>query len=158
MWFKPVTLHKKSKGFTLIEMMIAVAVMAIAMGLAAPSLTNFIKNNRMTADSNKLVSALTLARNEAVSRRVPVVVSLQTTGWVVNVGGTQIAAYKLENDTVLQLGGTTAVTFTPDGFRDLSATPSLFTVKICSQNIDSTREVTVSVAGTTSVKKETGGC
>ena len=166
MWLKPVTHNKKSKGFTLTEMMITVAVMGIGMGLAAPSLSNFMKNNRMTAVSNKLVSAIILARNEAVTRRSTVTVTGNDTGWTVAVipltttTGVPIASYTLEAGTVLNLSDNsiTGVRFTPDGFRDLSQSTASFYFELCTEGVDATRRVNVSAAGTTNVVKGSGGC
>lgn len=55
-------------GFTMIELMVTVAVMAILLGLAAPSFRNFILNNRLTAQINDLVADISLARSEAAVR------------------------------------------------------------------------------------------
>ncbi len=55
-------------GFTIIELMVAVAVLAILVSLAAPSMRATLQNNRATAQANQLVTALNLARSEAVKR------------------------------------------------------------------------------------------
>lgn len=59
-------------GFTLIEIMIGIAVLAILLALAVPSFTQIIRNNRAAAQANNFVLALTVARNEAVTRGMPV--------------------------------------------------------------------------------------
>lgn len=61
-----------ASGFTLIELMVTVSVMAILLGLAAPSFRDFIINNRLTAQINDLVADISLARSEAASRGVRV--------------------------------------------------------------------------------------
>ena len=171
MWFKPVTLHKKAIGFTLVEMMITVAIMAIGLGLAAPSLSDFIKNNRMTEVSNKLVSAIIQARNEAVTRRSTVTLTPDDAEWsawtvaVIPLTTTTpfpIANYTLETGTVLIPSNSsitgTGLRFTPNGFRDLSQSTASFYFELCAEDIDTTREIHVSAAGTTNVVKGTGGC
>jgi type IV fimbrial biogenesis protein FimT len=65
-------LCKAKAGFTLLEMMIAVAVMAILTTLAAPSLRDFIMNTRLTGQANELMTDLMLARSEATKRHVPI--------------------------------------------------------------------------------------
>ena len=61
-----------SAGFTLIEMMIVVVIMAILSAVAFPAFQAFIASNRLTAESNELLAGLNLARSESVrvQRRV----------------------------------------------------------------------------------------
>lgn len=57
-----------SRGFTLVELMVTLAVLVIVVGLAAPNLSAFIQSNRVTGHANGMISALNFARSEAVSR------------------------------------------------------------------------------------------
>lgn len=57
-----------ASGFTMIELMVTVAVMAIILALAAPNFRDFIINNRLTAQINDLVADISFARSEAASR------------------------------------------------------------------------------------------
>ncbi len=63
---------KNPPGFTLIELMITLAVAAVLLVLAVPSFRETIAENRLTVANNELVGALNLARLEAVKRGVPV--------------------------------------------------------------------------------------
>lgn len=63
-----------SFGFTLVELIVAIAVAAILLATAVPSFQDTIKNNRMAANVNEFVGALNLARSEAIKRGVPVTV------------------------------------------------------------------------------------
>jgi type IV fimbrial biogenesis protein FimT len=54
--------------------MITVAIAAILLGLAAPSFTDTIRNNRLTTAANDLLHSTQLARSEALKRQTPVVV------------------------------------------------------------------------------------
>ncbi len=69
-------LNKKSlnrnTGFTLLELVITIALVAIVTALAAPNLRNAIQNNRLTAQSNDFAVAMQLARTEAIKRGRPV--------------------------------------------------------------------------------------
>lgn len=56
------------KGFTIIELLIAVLVAAILLALASPSFTTLTMNKRITTQANELVSSLALARSEALKR------------------------------------------------------------------------------------------
>lgn len=56
------------RGFTLIEMMMTIAIAAILVSLAVPSFQNLIVNNRLTTQANELVADLNVARSEAIKR------------------------------------------------------------------------------------------
>ena len=59
---------KNVRGFTLIELMITLAVAAILITAALPSFNEFIKNNRLTTQANNFIATLNLARSEAPAR------------------------------------------------------------------------------------------
>lgn len=55
-------------GFTLIEVMVTVAVLAILAAVALPAMAGLINNNRLASQANDLVADIHLARSEAVRR------------------------------------------------------------------------------------------
>lgn len=59
---------KNAFGFTLVELLIVMAIAAILAVVGVPSMWNFIQNTRTTAQANELVTAINLARSEAVKR------------------------------------------------------------------------------------------
>jgi type IV fimbrial biogenesis protein FimT len=65
---------RRQYGFNLLELMAAVAVLGILLGIGVPSFTQMIRNNRVVADTNELVVALSTARSEAVKRGLPTAV------------------------------------------------------------------------------------
>jgi type IV fimbrial biogenesis protein FimT len=64
--------HLRSRGLTLIELMIAVAVVAVLMALAAPSFEQAVNGNRLSSAAAETIAAAQLARSEAIrhNRRV----------------------------------------------------------------------------------------
>lgn len=65
---------KKSAGFTLIELMVTLAVAIILLAVGIPMFSQMQANARITGQTNALVSAIALARAEAVGKRVPAVI------------------------------------------------------------------------------------
>ena len=63
-----------SHGFTLIELMVTVAVMVILAAITAPSMTELINNRRAAGQTEELVASLQLARVEAIRRNARVTV------------------------------------------------------------------------------------
>ncbi|WP_312960352.1 GspH/FimT family pseudopilin [Stutzerimonas nitrititolerans] len=89
-----------TRGFTLIELMVTIAVLAVVIAIAAPSFTSVIQSNRATALHHEVLGAIQLARSEAVKRRKDVIVCRTedqedcangadwSTGWLIReVGG-----------------------------------------------------------------------
>ena len=65
--------HGKEAGLTLMEVLIAVSLSAVAIALAGPELSAFIKNHRMATHKNVLFAHLNYARYQSVLRSQRVV-------------------------------------------------------------------------------------
>jgi type IV fimbrial biogenesis protein FimT len=59
-------------GFTLIELMVTIAVASITLAFAVPAFTQMTVNSRLTTQANDVVAALNLARSEAIKRNTSV--------------------------------------------------------------------------------------
>jgi type IV fimbrial biogenesis protein FimT len=70
----------KRNGFTLIELMVGVGVLAIALVAGVPSMAEFIKNSRLAAQTNDILASFHLARTEAIKRNSRVTVCRSTNG------------------------------------------------------------------------------
>lgn len=67
-------------GFTMVELLVTIAVVGIGLALAVPAFNQFIDTNRYQALSRALVADMTNARAEAIRRGVPVGVCASTDG------------------------------------------------------------------------------
>lgn len=76
------------KGFTVIDLMMTLAVAAVLLALAIPSFNTLALNKRITAQTNEFLSSLALARSEALKRVSPVTVCRSANGTTcANSGG-----------------------------------------------------------------------
>ena len=64
----------------MIELMITVALASILMAIAVPSFNQMIVSGRLTAQSNEMVAAMSLARSEAIKRNANVTLCRADTG------------------------------------------------------------------------------
>jgi type IV fimbrial biogenesis protein FimT len=73
---------KKNSGFTLLELLITVALISILAAFAIPSMRTFSQNDRLTTNINTMIGHLAYARSEAVKRQahVSICISNDTLG------------------------------------------------------------------------------
>lgn len=65
-------MHQRFKGFTLVEMMVTVAVLVIVVAIAVPSFNTLIAKSRADTETGEFYRALNYARLEAINRGVSV--------------------------------------------------------------------------------------
>lgn len=77
----------KHRGLTLVELMIALAVLGIMLTIGVPAFTETVRQNRITAQTNTTVGLLNFARSEAVKRRANIEVEFtaEGSGWKAQV-------------------------------------------------------------------------
>ncbi|GAB6049938.1 hypothetical protein JCM16106_07820 [Hydrogenophilus islandicus] len=102
----------RARGFTLVELMVTVAVAAVVLALAVPSFQTTLRNHRLTTYANEFIAALNLARTEAIRRGQPVVVCKSQDGNTCLEGGNKwevgwIAFVDLNGDDKRQTTGST---------------------------------------------------
>jgi type IV fimbrial biogenesis protein FimT len=73
--------RKPTLGFTFIELVMTVAVMAVVITIGLPSFQSVIVSTRLSTYTNDMVGALNLARSEAVKRNKNVAIASDAAGW-----------------------------------------------------------------------------
>ena len=78
----------KAKGFSLVELMVTVAVLAIVSAIAIPNFTSMINSNRLVSQANELVGVVQGARSEAIRYNQRVYVCSSSNGTTCSGSGT----------------------------------------------------------------------
>lgn len=95
--------YNPARGFSMIELLVVVAIIGGTMAIAVPSLQALVASNRLTTSANNMVSALQLARSEAIKSNFLVIVNRNATwanGWVVFADKNQNSAQDVGETTV----------------------------------------------------------
>lgn len=69
---RQLTSVRSSGGFTLLELMMGITVLGILLGIGVPAFNEIVRNNRVAAQANELMAALSMTRSEATKRGMPV--------------------------------------------------------------------------------------
>jgi type IV fimbrial biogenesis protein FimT len=138
---------KRQGAFTLVELLVTVAVVAVALTVAAPRAAGMIANHKVKNVAQHVLDGLNLARVEAVRRNTPVRFTLLEAGWTVTqVSPAEVLRSSAANDwaavAVTPGGSATTVTFLPTGL--LQAGTQLAQVTVASSTPDaSTRRINI---------------
>ncbi|MBN1421280.1 MAG: prepilin-type N-terminal cleavage/methylation domain-containing protein [Planctomycetes bacterium] len=60
---------RRTRGFTLMEILVVMSIIIMAAGIMVPSVAEFMRNQKLKSLGGKVANTLVWARNEAVSRR-----------------------------------------------------------------------------------------
>lgn len=129
---------RASRGFTLIELMVAVGLLAVVAALAAPAMGDFIVRQRVASQAGDLALSMALARSEAIKngRSMAVIprsagVAGWSDGWCVGPAGaancddaTVLRRFDARNTVTIQhadLAAPYRITFLRDGTRGVAS-------------------------------------
>jgi len=166
-------------GFTVIELMVTVAVAAILLAIAVPAFNSFVLNDRDISQINSLVASFNYARSEAIKQNLPIGVAVCPSsdgntcngtaawsgGWIVlnqdpRLAGTPQAVIQ----AVPALAGGNSVTATQSGAAGITfqyngglAKSQSLAIKICDPRGSAfAREVEVSATGKVAATQTAG--
>jgi type IV fimbrial biogenesis protein FimT len=165
----------RSKGFTLVELMVALVVALVFLSLAIPSMGWFVNNNRVAGLANDFTKSVTVARSESLKRGVPVSICSSTdqatcagstdwsTGWIVFTDNSGTAGTLDDTDALIYiqdaLRGSVSFSTTVNSVQYNAtgslATASNITFSLTPQNCnsDQRRDITIRPQGYSTVAK-----
>ncbi|BEP61695.1 GspH/FimT family pseudopilin [Variovorax sp. V213] len=159
----------RTRGFTLVELMVTIVVLVILMSVAVPSFDNIRLSSRLNSYSTDLVAGSQVARSEAIKRNAQVRLCVSSngtscattgqweTGWIViSTDGVVIqkqpataSGYQIRDG-----GGLSALAFEATG---VGATAANFTICRASPVGSQERVVKVSATGRSSITRTSTG-
>ena len=111
---RPVQTPRSARGFTAVELMIVVVIVAILTAMAAPWMGQMVRTQRLRTSSFDVLASLQLARSEAIKRNVAVTMAANSgsdwsTGWTVTDANGNVLKRQGVTDTTTMTGPTTIV-------------------------------------------------
>jgi type IV fimbrial biogenesis protein FimT len=159
--------RRAAAGFTLIEAMVAIAIMVILMTIAVPSFRSASLNSQLRDSANSLAAAAYLARGEAIKRNAVVTLCMSANGstcaasggweqgWIVVSGAPLRVEKAAPSGLRITAGGLTSLTFQPTA---VGATPATFTLCRATPSVGpEERVVTIDATGRPWVKRTANG-
>ena len=149
----------KMVGFTLIELMVTLAVLAVLAGIAAPSFMAMIRDNRITTQANNLVGSIQLARSEAAKRGVQITIRHNgatannwDNGWIVFTDWDADGRSEEHTSEFSQW-----FAFNPSGF-PVDLVSDVFSLCSPDGNTANARKIVLNNTGRPSIEKGTSSC
>jgi type IV fimbrial biogenesis protein FimT len=163
-------LSRTLSGFTLVELMVTIAVVAVLLAIAVPSFNNATLGGKLSSYANNFVASAHLARSEAIKRNAAVTLCVSTNGTSCAAGGWEQGwiVLAVSTATVVQrqqalptgmkaTGSVASLSFQPSG---VGATSASVTICRATPTVGGQeRRVSISATGQATVLRTTlGAC
>ena len=141
-------MQRKEQGFTLIELIVTIAVLAIIASIAAPSMNDFRKDQQIKEQEKKIKLALTEARTEARLQNKSMTVSFAP----LNEGASNIISVDIDS-AKYEVNKTNEIVFRNNGMVVIPDKKKKFCLQISEKNGIRTKYLELSVLGVVSASK-----
>jgi type IV fimbrial biogenesis protein FimT len=142
--------RRRSAGFTMVELLVTIAIAAILATVAVPSFSGLIASQRAKTAASELFASFLTARSDAIMRNANVTVSPLAGGWsqgwqILDPANNVLDSHgALTNDVKIpQTGG---VTFRPSG-RVLTGSTSMFVITTTSGSSTNYQCISLDLSG-----------
>jgi type IV fimbrial biogenesis protein FimT len=158
---------KNARGFTLVELMTTMVLMAVVLVVGIPSFQRIFESNSTTTQTNEVIAAMNLARSEAIRRGINVTVEAVAggfqDGWCIHTGAGcgapgELKTYPAMRRVVVDSAGVVLVTFNGSGVKVQPPIGADVNIVISPQNcqagsVDRARAININNTGRLSVAK-----
>lgn len=142
-------------GFTLIELVVAIAVLGILAVVAAPAVGEYLATQRLKGAAEELQTDLQFARMESVQKNAPTTVTLSSTGYTIAQGAATIKAVTLGGGSTISGGAAMVATFDQvRAMADINIDPA--NVIVANSGTSRTLRVSLSPMGRVSICSPSG--
>ena len=138
---------KSQQGFTLIEVMIVIAIVAIIASIAAPRFQDTLQSQNLNAEAKELILLLNTARSQALTLRQEANVNINSDS---TDSGFNFNLLPEEKNKIVEKNTKFTITFLPNGtVKDFNT--SLTSMSLCNSALKKSKRILISRTGNVSM-------